>query len=88
MPIFSVVSNFKPLNVRTFPLGKVCVGAHVIFCSNQSQILGNTCQTFNVYLMNMFKYLMLGDVRAQKYSKTGARTRSILKKFVFDTTVQ
>ena len=27
----------------------------------------------------MFEYLMLGDVCAQKYSKTGARTRSILK---------
>ena len=35
----------------------------------------------------MFEYLMLGDVRARKYSKTGARTRSILKKFVFDTTL-
>ena len=34
----------------------------------------------------MFEYPMLGDVRARKYSKTGARTRSILKKFVFDTT--
>ena len=32
----------------------------------------------------MFEYLMLGDVRAQKYSKTGARTYSILEKFVFD----
>ena len=30
---------------------------------------------------------MLGDVRARKYSKTGARTRSILEKFVFDTTL-
>ena len=35
----------------------------------------------------MFKYLMLGDARAQKYSKTGARTRSILKKIAFDTTL-
>ena len=33
----------------------------------------------------MFKYLMLGDVRARKYSKTDARTRSILEKFAFDT---
>ena len=31
---------------------------------------------------------MLGDVRAQKYSKTGARTRSILEKFAFDTTLE
>ena len=30
---------------------------------------------------------MLGDVRAQKYSKTGARTRSILEKFALDTTL-
>ena len=30
---------------------------------------------------------MLGDVRAQKYSKTGALTRSILEKFAFDTTL-
>ena len=30
---------------------------------------------------------MLGDVRARKYSKTGARTRSILGKFTFDTTL-
>ena len=30
---------------------------------------------------------MLGDVRARKYSKTGARTRSILEKFAFDTTL-
>ena len=29
---------------------------------------------------------MLGDVGSQKYSKTGARTCSILKKFAFDTT--
>ena len=35
----------------------------------------------------MFEYLMLGDVRARKYSKTGARTHSILKKFAFDTTL-
>ena len=35
----------------------------------------------------MFEYLMLGDVRAQKYSKTGARTHSILEKFAFDTTL-
>ena len=35
----------------------------------------------------MFEYLMLGDVRARKYSKTGARTRSILEKFAFDTTL-
>ena len=35
----------------------------------------------------MFEYLMLGDVRARKYSKTGARTRSILKKFEFNTTL-
>ena len=31
---------------------------------------------------------MLGDVRAQKYSKTGAPTRSILEKFAFDTTLK
>ena len=30
---------------------------------------------------------MLGDVRARKYSKNGARTRSILEKFAFDTTL-
>ena len=30
---------------------------------------------------------MLGDVRARKYSKTSARTRSILEKFAFDTTL-
>ena len=35
----------------------------------------------------MFEYLMLGDVRARKYSKTGAHTRSILEKFAFDTTL-
>ena len=35
----------------------------------------------------MFEYLMLGDVRARKYSKTGARTHSILEKFAFDTTL-
>ena len=35
----------------------------------------------------MFDYLMLGDVRARKYSKTSARTRSILEKFAFDTTL-
>ena len=35
----------------------------------------------------MFENLMLGDVRARKYSKTGARTRSILEKFAFDTTL-
>ena len=35
----------------------------------------------------MFEYLMLGDVRARKYSKTGARTCSILEKFAFDTTL-
>ena len=35
----------------------------------------------------MFKYLMFGDVRARKYSKTAARTRSILEKFEFDTTL-
>ena len=35
----------------------------------------------------MFKYLKLGDVRAQKYSKTGAHTCSILEKFAFDTTL-
>ena len=29
---------------------------------------------------------MLGDFRDRKYSKTGARTRSILEKFAFDTT--
>ena len=50
----SVVSNIEPLDVRSFPLGKVCVRARskfeiVIFCalglargSNQCQILGNT----------------------------------------------
>ena len=36
----------------------------------------------------MFEYLMFGVVRARKYSKTGARTRSILEKFVFDTTLE
>ena len=61
---------------------------NVIFCSNQSQILDNTLQTFNVYLMNMFEYLMLGDVCAQKYLKTGARICSILEKFSFDTTLK
>ena len=30
---------------------------------------------------------MLGNVRARKYSKTGARARSILEKFAFDTTL-
>ena len=30
---------------------------------------------------------MLNDVRARKYSKTGARARSILKKFAFGTTL-
>ena len=35
----------------------------------------------------MFEYLMLGDIRAQKYLKTGARTCSILKKFAFNTTL-
>ena len=35
----------------------------------------------------MFEYLMLSDVRAQKYSKTGTHTRSILEKFAFDTTL-
>ena len=35
----------------------------------------------------MLEYLMLGNVHAWKYSKTGARTRSILKKFAFDTTL-
>ena len=59
---FSVVSNFEPLDARSFPLGKVCVRArskfeNVIFCSNQSQILGNTRRTFNVYLMKMFEYV-------------------------------
>ena len=34
----------------------------------------------------MFEYLMLGDVHAQKYSKTGACTSSILEKIAFDTT--
>ena len=86
------MSNFEQLDARLFPLGKVCVRArskfeNVIFCSNQSQILGNARRTFNVYIMNMFEYLMLGDVCAQKYSKTGARTRSILEKFAFDTTL-
>ena len=54
---YSVVSNFEPLDGRSFPLGKVCIRARlkfeiVIFCvlvlaqsSNQSQILGNTRQT-------------------------------------------
>ena len=37
--------------------------------------------------MKMFEYLMLGDVRARKYLKIGARTCSILEKFVFDTTL-
>ena len=36
----------------------------------------------------MFEYLMLGDFRARKYSKTGARTCSRLEKFAFDTTLQ
>ena len=36
----------------------------------------------------MFEYLMLDDVRAWKYSKTGARTCSILEKFAFDTTLK
>ena len=35
----------------------------------------------------MFEYLMLGDVHARKYSKTSARTCSILEKFEFDTTL-
>ena len=35
----------------------------------------------------MFEYLMLGDVHARKYSKNGARTRSILEKFAFDITL-
>ena len=52
----SVVSNFEPLDARSFLLGKVCICGHskfkiVIFCalvlarcSNQSQILiRNTC---------------------------------------------
>ena len=30
---------------------------------------------------------MLCDVHARKYSKTGARTRSTLEKFVLDTTL-
>ena len=30
---------------------------------------------------------MLGDVRARKYSKTRARTRSILEKFAHNTTL-
>ena len=30
---------------------------------------------------------MLGDVHAQKYSKTGTSTRLILEKFAFDTTL-
>ena len=36
----------------------------------------------------MLEYLMLGNVRAWKYSKTGARARSILEKFAFDTTLE
>ena len=67
----SVVLNFEPLDARSFPLGKVCVRARskfkiVIFCalvlarsSNQSQILGNTRRTFNVYVMNMFEYVRI-----------------------------
>ena len=62
----SFVSNFEPLDVRSFPLGKVCVRArskfeNVIFCSNQSQILGNTRRTFNVYLMKMFEYVRISN---------------------------
>ena len=57
----SVVSNFEPLDARSFPLGKVCVRAHskfeiVICCplvlarsSNQSQILGNTRRTYKCF---------------------------------------
>ena len=64
----SVVSNFEPLDVRSFLLGKVCVHArskfeNVIFCSNQSQILRNTRRTFNVYLMNMFEYVRISNAR-------------------------
>ena len=33
----------------------------------------------------MFEYLMLGDIRAQKYLKTGARTCAILDEFAFNT---
>ena len=61
---FSVVSNIEPLNVRSFPLRKVCICArskfeNVIFCWNLSQILRNTRQTFNVYLMKMFEYVRI-----------------------------
>ena len=64
----SVVSNIELLDVCSFPLGKVCVRArskfeNVIFCSNQSQILGNTRRTFNVYLMKMFEYVRISNAR-------------------------
>ena len=36
---------------------------NVIFCSNQSQILGNTRRTFNVYLMKMFEYVQISNAR-------------------------
>ena len=45
--------------------------------------LGKVC----ICARSMFKNLMLGDARARKCSKTGARTRSILEKFAFDTTL-
>ena len=59
--MFSVVSNFELLDARFFPLRKVCVRACskfkiVIFCalvlaqcSNQSQILRNTCRTYKCF---------------------------------------
>ena len=42
----------------------------------------------NVRPARCLNYLMLSNVRAQKYSKNGAHTRSILEKFAFDTTLK
>ena len=36
----------------------------------------------------MLEYLMLGDVCAQKFSKTSTHTHLILEKFAFDTTLE
>ena len=75
------MSNIEPFDTRSFPLGKVCVRArskfeNVIFCSNQSQILGNTRRTFNVYLMNMFECVRISNSRWSSCSKILENRRS------------
>ena len=56
------MSNFEPLDVRSFPLGKLCVRAlevrkcHFLFKSES-----DTCRTFYVYLMKMFEYVRISN---------------------------